>query len=83
MANIDKWLSDVADAKARGDTHAVNWLTAAWVPYPLAVRQAAKDGTAHASPAVVEPPPPTGPIRNGKIVFHPSTVRRSETAPTE
>jgi hypothetical protein len=79
---MDAWMQSVSDARAKGDMHAVKWLTACWMPYPLTMRQAAKAGTAHASHAVSEPPAPTGPIRNGKIVFHPSTMRRSDT-PTE
>lgn len=83
MANVDKWLQDVADAKARGDTHAVNWLTACWMPYPESMRQAAKGGTAQPASAIVEPAPPSGPIKNGRIVFHPSTVKREPSPPSE
>lgn len=75
MANIDTYLQSVADARARGDTHAVNWLTASWMPYSQTVRSAAKG-----SP-LQEESPPTGPAKNGKIVFHPSTKRAALPAP--
>lgn len=76
MAAMDTWLQEVSDARARGDTHAVKWLTACWMPYPASTREAARSG----------PPPqaaaaPTGPFKTGKIVFHGSTKRADP--PTE
>lgn len=80
MTQIDSYLQQVADAKARDDVKAVNWLTACWMPYTLSVRQAARSGTAvrpvKAEAGPVQPMIPDGPIKNGKIVFH-SSVRRA------
>lgn len=71
MANVDKWLQEVADAKASGNNHAVNWLTACWMPYPATTRALARSGDAKPQSET-----PAGPIQNGKIVFHASAVRR-------
>lgn len=72
MAGQDVWLQQVSDAHARGDTHAVKWLTACWMPYPVSVREAARSGPQPEAPA------PTGPFKTGKIVFHASTKRAND-----
>lgn len=83
MAQIDTWLQNVADAKASGNMHGAKWLTASWMPYTQTMRSAAWDGTSK-GPSMVEPAAPVGPIRNGKIVFHSSTlVRKAETPSVE
>jgi hypothetical protein len=74
---VDSWLQDVADAKARGDQRAVNWLTACWMPFPESLRSDAKNGITRSAPpvgTVVESIVSTEPLRSGRIVFHPSAL---------
>jgi hypothetical protein len=74
-ATMDAWMQSVSDARAKGDTHAVKWLTACWMPYPASARAAARSGPPPDAPA------PTGPFKTGKVVFHNGTSRATVTRP--
>lgn len=74
-ASHDLWLQRVADAHARGDQKAVNWLTASWMPFTESQRSAARSGVA---PSVPSTPASlanafdgavVAPVRIGRIVF--------------
>jgi hypothetical protein len=71
--NFDTWQQQVADEKSKGNAKAVAWLTASWMMYPLAQRQAARNGPAKASDL------PTVEVKHGRIVFHSSVKGQTVT----